>query len=201
MVGRNCPSTDKYVDYKTNICRLAETKSCDICNKNVLGIFWDHGSWRASAIFYEPGHCLSCKLNEYLEGERDHYKDHKRGLIKTWLAEDITDPFLDFFPAENLNTTNLPKAIQVFRDKKMLAPAWELDDMRRKQMHFVVKGNRVDREYGERQRPWTKKELNRQGAIMRSPWIYEKDMDLKGCEGVWMAVDETRRWAHGHRYN
>jgi len=201
MVNSNPIPLSLRMIFKTDIFRLAECKTCDDCSENILGIFWDHGSWRASQIFHEPGYCLSCKLNSYLEDERDHYKDRKRALIKTWLTESAPDPFSDSLSIESLNTTNLPKAIQDFRDKKMLAPAWELDDARRKEMHFVTKHNRVDREYGERQRPWVRKELNKQGKIMRSPWIDEKDVDLRGGEVAWMVSDETRRWAHGHWYN
>ena len=181
--------------------RLTETKHCDVCREKVLGIFWDHGSWRSTAIFNEPGYCLSCKLNQYLEEETDHYKDRKRHLIHTWLAETSADNFSDSLPGEELNTSNLPKAIQDFRDKRILKPAWALDDLRRKEMFFVKNGERVDRECGERQRPWVKKEMNKMGKIMRSPWIDEKDVDLKGGEGKWTMLDETRRFAHGHRYN
>jgi len=186
---------------ETDMSRLTLTKYCDGCQVEVLGIFWDYGSWRSSAIFNEPGQCLPCKLHSYLEDETDHFKNYKRGLIKTWLADPSSEKHSNVIPTDDLNTTNLPKAIQDFRDKKMLMPAWELDDKRRMEMFFVAKEMRVDREYAERQRPWVKKELNRQGKIMRSPWIDEKDLDLKGGEGVWTTTDETRRWAQGHWYN
>lgn len=172
--------------------RLTQTKLCDDCDQHVMGIFWDHATWRAVENFDEPGHCLPCQLNSYLDDEEDHFKLRKRNTIKQWLVDGET---------KEINSMDLPKALGDFKKKRMLGYAWTMDDDRRHQLLFKKSHHRFDREFGARQRPWVRKELNKLGQIKRAPFVTEADPDLRNGEGRWEKVDETRKWAHGHYYN
>ncbi|CAG8948771.1 hypothetical protein HYFRA_00001893 [Hymenoscyphus fraxineus] len=184
---------------------------CAQCGPN-LGIFFFYLEIRNHRIFGEQPTCLGCQLTMVLEGEKDHFKLHKRKIIRNWLSNiQLND---DGSSTRVWNYNNLAQAIAEFQNEKKNKRGgklknpdpstrknikeWgtSLDEMRQK----WIEEKGWDREVEERQQPYTKDEMGRRGEKMRTPRIGDKMQDpmvLSPEERKWHAVRADERYAHG----
>lgn len=173
--------------------RKLERHPCYVCGLNPLGIFFYYDDIRSGIMDHQNGNsvqmkCLACRLVHWLNNESDHYKRQKRHAIKCWLLEEVDEETGE----ETWNDTNMPKALEVFKEKKIWGAGQKLDRQRVERMHDPVEP--LDREYDEGQKPLTREELGRLGMKNRSPTVDSKDPVFD----QWNAWDPSRLFAHGH---
>jgi hypothetical protein len=175
------------------IPRKLERHPCYICELNPLGIFFyykdikdatDQGLTGAQVQMM----CLACRLVRWLNNEQDHYKRYKRALIRRWLRDEVDQETGE----ETWNDTNMPNALEDFGSRNAMRRALHMDNLRYKAM--MDKKDPLDKEYDERQIPYSKEEKGRLGMKNRSPTADTKDL----VEDEWNAIDRSRTYAHGH---
>jgi hypothetical protein len=158
---------------------------CKDCCLYVQGVFFSYAEIRDMVTGDLP-RCLGCRLTQYLQIEQDHYKLHKRYIIRHWLRE----------TGGGWNDTNIQKCIRDFLTKNVQRQAEQLDDLRLADMTIGIGPleKTYDRETDERQVPLQPHELNRLGGHSRSPLVTDKDK----VKSVWnTSASMDNRYAHG----
>jgi hypothetical protein len=189
------PSHFQIVQILTSLRKL-ERHPCYVCGLNPLGIFFYYDDIRQATNQGLTGiqlqmTCMACRLVGWLNGEKDHYKGKKRGVIEHWLREKNHEA-----SGEPVwNDTNMPKALEDFTERKVVLKARDIDRRRYcAMMHPLRPEDALDREYDERQVPLNRYENGRLGMKNRSPTVESKDEVFDH----WNYVDRSRTWAHGH---
>jgi hypothetical protein len=160
---------------------------CNDCCLVVPGVFypfteiWNLNHWNIAPT------CLGCKLTDHLRFEKDHYKLHKRDIIRHWVRD----------TGVGWNQTNIKKCIHDFTTKNVARQAEKLDDLR---LAYMTTGigpleNTYDRERDERQVPLQPHELQHKlGGHSRSPLVTDKDKK----KSIWnTSASMDNRYAHG----
>jgi hypothetical protein len=117
---------------------------------------------------------------------KDHNKHRKRSIIRDWLSE------MDDQGERSWNNNNLSKALNDYKDRRIVRRARKLDALRNREMDMNCMA--LDRENDEVQVPLNDYELARLGMKNRSPTVDSKDPVFD----QWNAIDMSRKWAHGH---
>lgn len=106
--------------------------------------------------------CAGCLLKNVLRREADHYKQEKRDIMHSWLVG-----------PQGLNKDDLRKALADYHSRQIVLQAKQLADQY--WQDSTTGDDPYDRELNERQKPFTKQELNgKMGMHRRSPQIHEK---------------------------
>ena len=182
--------------------RKLERHPCHVCGLNALGTFFHYDDIRQAANLGLIGaqlqlKCMACRLIEVLDNETDHYKREKRAIIKHWLKDDYDDG--------GWNIMNMPKALTDFTDRNVAVEARKLCRKRWNKVHrrhklfaqdpiLYAQYGQWDREYDERQTPYSRDEKGRLGLKNRSPTVHGKDP----VYDAWNTWDNSRTFAHGH---
>ena len=164
---------------------MVQKYMCKDCCLYVQGVFFSYAEIRDMVIGDRP-RCLGCRLTQYLRIEQDHYKLHKRYIIRHWLRD----------AGVGWNDANIQKCICDFLTKNVQRQAEQLDDLRLADMTIGIGPleNTYDRETDERQVPLQQHELNRLGGHSRSPLVTDKDK----VKSVWnTSASMDNRYAHG----
>lgn len=105
-------------------------------------------------------YCWGCRLTQRMNGEPDHYKDLKNGIINRWLRNHDN----------TFNHDDLPKAIADFPDRDIARDGRRLESRRAKELRDLG----YDREFEEKQIPIHRSTLmSKRGGHTRSMMIHE----------------------------
>lgn len=169
---------------------------CGNCDAQIPGVYFSYAQIRKCQLDpVDRPECMGCMISDYLDIEEDHYKMHKRSIIKRWLYyaaiwNDAEEKHGSW------NETDLSKAIKDFNDKGVVEAARKLDEQRKRDMQQRDDYDPIDHECHEIQRPLPVETGGRRGVYgIQAPTTTDKAVE-KSCEQwAWFRADRIN--AHG----